>query len=871
MKLKILELFGGIQATSKAAENLGIDHDSTNIEFDAKVLSVSNLLWGKTDKVSDVCDFKGVEGSYDLVVGGFPCFVGSTLVNTSKGLKPIKELKEGDLVFTHTNSLQKVTKFIENGTKSIWEVKTSINTKIETTKDHLFYVRERKKVWDGKKKMPVNTFELPTWKSVKELNNNFFVGTPINTLEKDLPFSDNDLYFLGKYLEQGFFDTEDERIALKSTYNLINVEKINYDYKRYGNEVFVNSKELLEFTNQIGKTEKEKHIPQFILDLPKEKLELFLVSYLEKFNFNRNELKSWEIKVPNEHFALTLGQAILKVWGVPFRFCYSKVYGMYLVAFSMKESKKGKHSFIEDGFQWSPIKKITQTHKKQEVYDITVEKDHSFLVQNIVVHNCQPFSLAGKQLGFEDPRGKMYLEALRIIKEINPKYVILENVKNIMSKANVWIIQEIEKELQEMGYKTDTKVVNAKSFIPQNRERVFVLGTKEDFVEVEIPLRDTVLMHYLENIYVSPSYNLTEGQLQNLKINFNKLEEEDINNIIKVGNCSKSNHRGLNIYSAKGILPTFTENHGASIKIIYEIPGVIPEGNYYSEEKLEKILNWNAQEKPLSKVAHPETDHTKTLTTRTQPGTASDQMVADNLDEWFKYKETNITLSYGSTRKAGYREKTGTWLLPIYKHYSKNVLGDEFGNLPTITTGSPKEIVEGGTIRIYENYVYLPNKKDYNGNFNRLWKDNKIIGTISTSAPIQIVENYLNLEKELLNNRNKIDGFENTFEQDNTFFGIGVNEISTLTSQGSNSHHRLLEKLFPFRLRSITPRESMRLMGWVDKDIDKIAHLSKGKIYKVAGNSMVVQVMEYNLKRLGLNQKWEYKKDPFNLGEQSEV
>ena len=90
---------------------------------------------------------------------------------------------------------------------------------------------------------------------------------------------------------------------------------------------------------------------------------------------------------------------------------------------------------------------------------------------------CQAFSIAGKQLGFEDARGTLFYEIARATKEIKPRYLLLENVRNLLSHDKGQTFTRILKILDELGYDAEWQVLNSKNFgVPQNRERVFIVG-----------------------------------------------------------------------------------------------------------------------------------------------------------------------------------------------------------------------------------------------------------------------------------------------------------------------------------------------------------------------------------------------------------
>jgi DNA (cytosine-5)-methyltransferase 1 len=96
---------------------------------------------------------------------------------------------------------------------------------------------------------------------------------------------------------------------------------------------------------------------------------------------------------------------------------------------------------------------------------------------------CQSFSLVGKQRGLEDTRGTLFYEYARLVSEIKPKVFIYENVKALLSNDNgkTWVT--MKKIFTDLNYTWDFKVLNAKDYgIPQNRERIFVVGFRNDLV-----------------------------------------------------------------------------------------------------------------------------------------------------------------------------------------------------------------------------------------------------------------------------------------------------------------------------------------------------------------------------------------------------
>lgn len=96
---------------------------------------------------------------------------------------------------------------------------------------------------------------------------------------------------------------------------------------------------------------------------------------------------------------------------------------------------------------------------------------------------CQPFSTAGRRLGFEDTRGTLFFEVARIINDKKPKAFFLENVSGLTNHDNGKTVTVIINTLKELSYRVFAKVVNAKNHgVPQNRDRWYCIGFREDIV-----------------------------------------------------------------------------------------------------------------------------------------------------------------------------------------------------------------------------------------------------------------------------------------------------------------------------------------------------------------------------------------------------
>ena len=89
---------------------------------------------------------------------------------------------------------------------------------------------------------------------------------------------------------------------------------------------------------------------------------------------------------------------------------------------------------------------------------------------------CQAWSMAGFRKGFEDSRGDLFFQIVRLAREKQPQILFLENVKGLLSHDKGASFREMLRTLDEVGYDVQWQVINSKYFVPQNRERVFIIG-----------------------------------------------------------------------------------------------------------------------------------------------------------------------------------------------------------------------------------------------------------------------------------------------------------------------------------------------------------------------------------------------------------
>ena len=137
--------------------------------------------------------------------------------------------------------------------------------------------------------------------------------------------------------------------------------------------------------------------------------------------------------------------------------------------------------------------------------DITKESTKNYIPDNFDVlcagFPCQPFSISGKQKGFEDTRGTLFFDICSIVSSKRPKVVFLENVKHLVHHDEGNTLKTILNKLKVLGYNVTWQVLNGSDYgVPQNRERIIIVGSIEgefDFTKVKKKPR-THLIDFLD-------------------------------------------------------------------------------------------------------------------------------------------------------------------------------------------------------------------------------------------------------------------------------------------------------------------------------------------------------------------------------------
>lgn len=178
---------------------------------------------------------------------------------------------------------------------------------------------------------------------------------------------------------------------------------------------------------------------------------------------------------------------------------------------------------------------------------------------------CQPFSISGKQLGFEDSRGTLFFDVARIVKEKKPKIVFMENVRNFETHDDGKTLKVVKATMEELNYDFYYKVLDASDFgVPQKRERIYMIGISKNIPHKEF----TFPKPFCSNVHVEDIIDYSIGfdsKLYKCKYEY-QLEKIDNNyssKPIRLGIVNKGG-QGDRIYSTKGIAITLSAQGGGT-------------------------------------------------------------------------------------------------------------------------------------------------------------------------------------------------------------------------------------------------------------------------------------------------------------------
>lgn len=493
---------------------------------------------------------------FDMLFYSTPCFVAGTLVLTTNGYKRIEDVKAGDLVLTHTNEYKPVvTPMVKEYVGKMIHIKAMAHDGIDCTPEHPFLIRRRYREWNNGTRRWKRLFKEPEWVEAKDLSKDTYLGVAINQ-KSELPkwggtilhyggnnvesnglekLLDKELfwYLMGRYVGDGWTREDGTHYSVAVCCGGRNRDALVDAIracgfkptitKERGVERFtIYSKELVEFVRRFGKYAHGKRIDAETMSLPVALLERFLIGY-EHSDGCKNG-KYIQFSSVSKELAYGICQCIAKVYHRPYKIYRCDMPNKTVIEgrvvnqrdfymFSFKEECKQDQAFYEDGYIWFPISEVSSYEWHGLVYNMEVETDNSYTANGTIVHNCQSISNAGLQHGFVEgsgTRSSIIWNVRDAVKIKRPKYLILENVKAMISDKFVGMFNLWQEELLKFGYTNFPQVLNSRDYgVPQNRERIFLVSIHGDAwfnfpqpQELKLRLKDVLEENVDEKYYL---------------------------------------------------------------------------------------------------------------------------------------------------------------------------------------------------------------------------------------------------------------------------------------------------------------------------------------------------------------------------------
>ena len=804
-----------------------------------------------------------------MICGGSPCFTTGTKVYTSEGYKNIEDVNIGDRVLTHKNRYMPVVRIGGEKNKEIYSMRTQGFLETECTNYHPFYCKKSKTSHPEKIRL-------------KDLNKGYYLGSHINK-EEDNKFnlSDEDCWILGRYVADGHIRKE-KRKERKNSYQYQcilsigddKVEKLKsivktrhyscYKHTQSTYRVVFSSMELVNFIikHNFGIGAENKFVPNFILDLPVNKLRCFLNGYMDGDGCEINGV--YQATTISKELAMSLSLAIQKVYRVGCSIYYTKrpnthiIEGRtvkqkdtYMIRFRTKDNK---HSwFIEDDIVWYPIKEIKNTNRIENVFNIEVEEDHTYTANNIITFNCQDFSVAGKQKGsvwtckecgheynpltvhwskrdkcpncnsedIEKTRSSLLVEYLRVVRANKPNFGIYENVKNIVGKQfKDTTFKLFNDELEEYGYNVYWKVLNAKNYgIPQNRERVYLLFIKKDLdngkfrfpepFDNGLRLKDLLEDEVDEKFYISDEK--TKKFISSIESKYEKSQNDKFV-------CEERKDEGLRTYKNDvcGALRTIDS---CGDKRVVEIG--LPKEDENAVKQIGNIVNTGNWDNPQVGRVYDTSGCSPTLNTCSGGGHEPKIItgLVKNQGEEFT-KETDYA---------------NTLLARDYKGFGNQEMN-------CVIENNVKEI------------GYIKKSEDGKKHQSNTVYDSDYVGRRSLCACDYKSPMMVNIKQATKRGyiECEVGGVADLSYLDSKTRRGRVQENGNVSPTITATETGVCKIESQIRIRKLTPRETFRLMGFADKDFDAAqkAGISNSQLYKQAGNSIVVDVLYYIYREL---------------------
>lgn len=847
--MKVLTAFSGYDSQCMALDRLGIDYELIAwSEIDKYAIQAHNAVYPQyADRnYGDICKIDWIKvPDFDLFTYSFPCGLAGTKVKTIQGYKNIEDVVVGDKVLTHNNRYCEVIRTMSRICPDYYNI-NAIGCKLKLTAEHPLYVLR-----DG----------VEQWVKVKDLQKTDKLSYCIPQGDVTLDISDKKLWLLGRYVADGFINKHLYNSVLFAICNkkepefLANVPcEFKDKFRKFQKsciEYRIADKDFHDLCMEFGNGAINKHIPEWLFSANLNQIEHFLNGYFSGDGHvrYRSGNKVQMFTTVSKDLFLGLQLLILK--------CYGKVCSLSIRHDNRKttfnDTYNGQISFSVSAYQkiindkiFVSIKSIEKVENKVQVYNLEVRKDNSYTCDNVNTHNCTDISSAGQQKGLTEgsgTRSSLLWECRKAIEIKRPKYLLMENVKALTSEKFLPYLQKWLLFLESMGYSNFTKVLNSKDYgVPQNRERVFVVSIFGDEryyfpkpFKLERLLKDVLESDVDESYYLSKKmidtfqkrnkrneergngfrFSPTNGDVVAAAV-LSNAGSRDCDNYIRVlGNTNPSGNRmNGNVFDEVGIAPTLTTNKGEGIKIAQygnkRVQNLVDSGKI-SGDKVEYIDDYNQSVFVTEPKSCAMRGRNSDNPSDRKSGIPTEQRIeiGGDIDNCLTTVQKDSLVLEPSTDSSK-TEYSGVIGISVHPNGRKMEFKGE---------SSVKGICPALRDTDYKcpHTVWLSNKQvEYKG--EKLQEGDSL---------------YLGTSKD--------------------FFHGGFKNISR-TLKAEKHDAGVVQN---YRIRKLTPRECYRLMGVSEENIDKIqnAGISKTQQYKMAGNSIVVDVLYYIFKKLFIDKK----------------
>ena len=464
---------------------------------------------------------------------------------------------------------------------------------------------------------------------------------------------------------------------------------------------------------------------------------------------------------------------------------------------------------------------------------------------------CQDYSVAGKGKGGDigsGTRSSLMWNSVEIFKHCKPKIILWENVKNLLSKKHKHNFDAYIEDLNNLGYVSYYKVLNAKDFgIPQNRERVFTISIRNDInkeFKFPEPFDNGIRLKDLLEKEVDEKYYINTEKAEKLIQEFKSTNKKTLN--------INPSGKGMNgVVRNDEIASTVTTNKGEGQKVV--IPCITP-------DRLNKRQNgrrFKTNDEPMfTLTAQDRHGVLETNTLNFIGGIGEKDIVGDNKSLSRNYPQgnrvydaNNIACSQ-TANGGGIGGKTGLYLVGNLdgKYEQSNRVYSEEGIAPTIMSNSRKTCTGGYNSPKIMQIGML----DIKGNeqIRRVYNEEGLSLTLNTmqggNTQPKILYKVKQATKQGYDIAEESDSINLEQPNSTTRRGRVGNKIANTLTCSCNQ-----AVVNEYRIRKLTPLECYRLMGFDDEDFYKASALnSNSQLYKQAGNSICVNVLEEIFKNL---------------------